>query len=91
MNEQPPSSEDLFDFPCDHVFKAMGPNSDFFAHAVHRAVGEVLPVSQDAIKTRPSAKGNYISVSVVVRVHNFDQVTRIYAALRRIDDLKYLL
>ncbi|HDR46790.1 MAG TPA: DUF493 domain-containing protein [Geoalkalibacter subterraneus] len=91
MNDRHPKSEELFDFPCDHVFKAVGPNTDLFVFEVNRAVNSVLPVSQDAVKVRPSGKGNYVSVSVVVRVHNFDQVTGVYDALRQIDDLKYLL
>ena len=83
--------EDLIDFPTDYVFKAMGPNSVTFIHRVQAAVGKTVPVATDAVKVRPSAKGNYVSVSVVVRLHHFNQVKEIYASLRAIDELKYLL
>ncbi|SDL50690.1 hypothetical protein SAMN05660860_00805 [Geoalkalibacter ferrihydriticus] len=90
MPEQP-RAEDLLNFPCDHLFKAMGPNSVIFIEKVRRAVAETVPIAEDAVKTRASTKGNYLSVTVRVHLENFDQLTRIYASLRKIDELKFLL
>ncbi len=92
MIVQPPS-EVLLQFPCDYIFKAFGPNDGDgnFAAAVKEAVETVLPVSLDAIRERPSSNGTYLCVSVVVRLHNIDQVHSIYTALQGISGLKYLL
>lgn len=91
--DRPSSLEELLEFPCDYQFKAMGPNDehgDFF-RAVHAAVTSVVPVPLDAVKARPSSKGTFQSVTVLVRAHNVDQIKAIYAALHRVPDLKYLL
>lgn len=85
--------EELLEFPCDYIFKAFGPNDPAarFAAAVRAAVGETVPVPLDALKARASGKGAYVCVSVVIRLHNFDQLKDIYAALQRVEGLKYLL
>lgn len=81
----------LLDFPCDYEFKAFGSADTAFAKAVKQAVGQVVPVVDDAIKTRASSGGKYQSISVCVRLHNSDQLKRIYAELKKVDGLKYLL
>jgi uncharacterized protein len=83
--------EILLSFPCDHIFKAFGPDDEEFVQSVKKAVSTVLPVPLDAVKLRSSAKGSYVCVSVVMRLHNADQLRRIYAELHRIEGLKYLL
>jgi len=88
-----PHPEELLEFPCDHLFKAFGPNDSggAFLQAVRDAVETVTPVALDAIKMNLSAGGTYLCVTVMVRLHNFAQLEAIYAALRRIEGLKYLL
>ncbi len=81
----------LFTFPCDHVFKAFGPDDEAFVRAVRDAVSTVVPLSLDAIRLRSSAKGKYVCVSAVVRLHNIDQMRRIYSEIQKIETLKYLL
>lgn len=85
--------QDLITFPCHFEFKAFGPNDDddkFFS-SVQNAVSSVVPVARQAMKTRPSSGGKYQCVSVVVPILNRQQLEAIYAAIRTIDDLKYLL
>lgn len=91
--ERHPHPEELFAFPCDHLFKAFGVNADdgAFQQAIRSAVNEVTPVSLDAVKLSESRGGNYVCVSVLVRLHNFQQLEAIYASLRRVEGLKYLL
>jgi len=91
--DQHPASEDLLEFPCDYLFKAFGPNDPegFFAEAVRSAVATVVPVSVDAVKMSRSANGTYLCVTVLIRLHNYPQLTAIYGALRHVDGLKYLL
>jgi len=81
----------LLDFPCDYVFKAFGSADAAFAEAVKQAVSQVMPVSADAMKSRDSSGGKYQAVSVCVRLHNSEQLKQIYAALKKVDGLKYLL
>lgn len=83
--------EMLIDFPCDHTFKAFGPNDGDFVVAVRRAVASVTPVSLDAMKARPSARGRHQAVSVLVRVHDLQQLQEIYTVLKAVPRLTYLL
>lgn len=91
--DEPSSLSELLEFPCDYQFKAFGPgeDDDGFVQSVRQAVSSVVPVSLDAVRTRPSSRGTYVCVTVVVRLYNIDQVRAIYASLRRIEGLKYLL
>lgn len=81
----------LIVFPCHYEFKAFGPGEAQFFERVRGAVASVVPVSRQAMKSRPSRGGNYQCVSVLVTLQNRAQLDGIYAALRQIDDLKYLL
>jgi putative lipoic acid-binding regulatory protein len=85
--------QELITFPCHFEFKAFGPNDsdEAFLSQVQSAVSSVVPVSRQAMKVRPSAAGKYQCVSVVVSLHNRPQLEAVYAALRTINDLKYLL
>ena len=83
--------KDLLEFPCHYQFKAMGFSGTEFKEAVIAAVDKHASVSVDAVRCRPSGKGTYQAVSVLVTLHNYDQLTSIYAELRKIDNLKMLL
>ncbi len=91
MDKNVPITEDLLDFPCHYQFKAMGLAGDRFRQAIVAAVEQHVVVAEDAIKCRLSGKGRYQSVSVLATLHDYDQLTAIYAALRQVDDLKMLL
>jgi len=88
-----PSLQELLEFPCDYQFKAFGGNEGEgdFAAEVYRAVNDVLPLPLDAMKSRASAQGNYLCVTVLTRVGSLEQIEAVYAALRRLDGLKFLL
>ncbi len=86
-----PNPEELFDFPCDHAFKAIGDVGEAFVEGVEKAVGRIVPVSQNAVKVRPSSKGNFQSVSVIVQLQNYQQLLDIYSELKKVPSLKYLL
>ncbi len=84
-------SEELFEFPCDHMFKAFGPNDEAFAAAVRTAVSEITPVALDAMKLKLSSGGAHQCVSVMVMVHSYSQMLAIYSALKQVPGLKFLL
>lgn len=79
------------EFPCDFSFKAFGPNSDDFGVRVRLAVATVVDVPLDAIRARPSSQGKYQCVTVLVRLHNREQLDAIYLALRQVEGLLYLV
>jgi putative lipoic acid-binding regulatory protein len=93
MMKRHPDPEQLMEFPCDHLFKAFGPHraDGRFEEEVRCAVSEVVPVSADALSVRVSSRETYACVTVKVRLENFAQLRDVYAALRRVADLKYLL
>ncbi len=84
-------TEGLLDFPCHYQFKAMGLAGDDFKHAIVAAVDKHVAVAEDAVRCRPSAQGTYQAVSVMVTLHNYEQLTNIYTEIRQVDDLKMLL
>lgn len=88
-----PSLDELLEFPCDHIFKTFGPADEEgnFVAAVLAAVGQVVPVSRDALRVRSSSQGAYVCVSVVLRVHNAGQLEAVYRALRQVPGTRYLL
>jgi len=90
MREQH-NPEGLLEFPCHYQFKAVGMAGDVFKDGVIAAISELVTVTEDAVRTRPSGKGKYQSVSVMVTLHNFEQLKNIYAGLKQIPGLKMLL
>ncbi len=83
--------EELLDFPCHYQFKAMGIAGEGFMRDIVAAVNKHVAVPEDAVRCRPSGKGTYQSVSVLVTLYNYEQLTAIYAELRQVVDLKMLL
>jgi putative lipoic acid-binding regulatory protein len=84
--------DELLSFPCLHEFKAFGPAADeAFRQAVLQAVSQVVPVGRDAVRTRLSSGGRYQCVTVSVHLQNSAQLQGVYAILRGIQGLCYLL
>ena len=84
--------EELLEFPCTFEFKAFGDAADEgFAETVRLAVSRVVPVGADALRIRLSSGGQYQCVTVLVRLETGAQLAGIYAILRGIEGLRYLL
>lgn len=83
--------EDLMEFPCHYQFKAIGKAGDIFLHDVVNAVSAHATVAKDAVRSQPSRAGTYQSVSVLLTVYSADQLTDIYAELKKVSGLKMLL
>ena len=84
-------SEDLLNFPCCYQFKALGVAGDNFRDGIVAAAKKFAVVADDAIECRPSNKGGYQAVSLSVTLVNYQQLTSIYAAMRKVAGLKLLL
>ena len=82
--------KDLLDFPCSFTFKVMG-------YAKPELPEKVLAVIQrhapgDYTPTiKPSAKGNYHSVSVNITATSIEQVETLYKELGEIDIVRMVL
>jgi hypothetical protein len=84
--------DELLSFPCTYEFKAFGETADEQFHgAVFQAVNRIVPIGENAIRTRASSGGRYQCLSVLVRLENGSQLEQIYAMLRTVEGLRYLL
>lgn len=88
---EPRGPQDLMEFPCHYQFKAVGNAGEEFVDAIVKAVGTHADVPADAVKTQPSGKGTYQSVSVLTTLHSYQQLTDIYAEMKKCPGLKMLL
>ena len=86
------SLEAVHTFPCWFTIKAIGINTDVFTVAVRDAVSIVmLDPNRLKIKARESSTGKHISMSLDVYVDNAGQVQQLYAQIKEIDALHYIL
>ncbi|MFO7576184.1 MAG: DUF493 domain-containing protein [Pelovirga sp.] len=83
--------EDLLEFPCHYQFKAIGKAGEVFRRDVVRAIARCAEVPADAVRWQDSRNGTYQSVSVVLTIYSYTQLTDIYAEMKQVADLKMLL
>jgi hypothetical protein len=77
------SDLELEAFPCFYTFKIFGRTTETFVGRVREIVGATLgAIPLDSIKVRESAKGRYLSVTLVVYVHSRSQLEQVYSDLR---------
>ncbi|EJL6260624.1 YbeD family protein [Vibrio cholerae] len=82
--------KDLLEFPCSFTYKVMG-------HAKPELPERVLEVIQRhapgdySLRVKPSAKGNYHSVSVTIHAISIEQVEILYKELGEIDIVRMVL
>lgn len=76
------SQDSAIDFPCQFPIKAMGQACEQLQLAVVEIVRRHAPeLHEDAIKTRPSANGNYLSITVTITAQSRAQLDAIYMEL----------
>jgi putative lipoic acid-binding regulatory protein len=81
MTEQTPQ-ESALEFPCDFPIKAMGHACDSLEITVVEIVRRHAPnLGEAAVKSRPSANGKYLSITVTVRATSKAQLDAIYMDL----------
>ncbi|NVJ51753.1 MAG: DUF493 family protein [Gammaproteobacteria bacterium] len=80
----------LWDFPCTIAFKAMAVNRVDIDIDIVTKVQEVVPGDYSP-NIKPSAKGNYVSISIHVHLETAQQVEALYRAVRAIPDVKMCL
>ena len=74
------SDEDtIMKFPCQFPIKVMGIASDDFDIIIIGIIKKhVSNLSEDAVKSRLSQKGNYVSVTVTIEAKSREQLDNIY-------------
>jgi putative lipoic acid-binding regulatory protein len=76
------SDESLITYPCDFPIKIMGGTQDAFAQTMVDLVRLYDPeFDASKMEMRPSAKGNYLSLTVTVRATSREQLDNLYRAL----------
>lgn len=76
------SDDTLFEFPCSFPIKIMGKDSSELHSAVHSIIEKhVNDITDDAFKSRKSAQGTYISITVTIIATSKQQLDNIYLDL----------
>ena len=74
--------DEIFNFPCDFPIKIMGRCDCELETLVVEIINKhVSNLTEGAVKTRPSGKGNFISVTVTVKAESREQLDNIYREL----------
>lgn len=87
MNE-----ETHLEFPCSFPIKVMGINSsDFKAEVVMIGRKHIPGLGEGAVRSRPSSKGKYLSVTITFTATSKPQIDSLYRALNAHPDVKFVL
>ncbi len=90
-SKQPESiNTELWDFPCTIAFKTMANNRPKIEMEILAIIQRVVPGDYSPT-LKPSAKGNYVSVTATVTFQNKDQVEALYREMRSHPDVKMCL
>jgi len=74
--------ESLIKYPCDFPIKVMGKSVDGYDAEITNIVLQFDPNFNVAtIEQRPSKNGNYLGLTVTVRVHSREQLDELYRTL----------
>jgi putative lipoic acid-binding regulatory protein len=80
--------ETLLEFPCEFPIKMMGRDVEGFrATAIALIESHTGTISEDAITTSASSKGNFVSVTVTITAESQEQLDNIYRELTSHDDI----
>lgn len=84
--------EEYHQFPGEYTFKIIGPNSHAWFAMVKQAAESVLGNIGDCLQTSASSSSQrYQSLSLCVHVADAAKVLEVYAALKKVPDVKMLL
>jgi len=77
-----PVTESLIEYPSDFPIKIMGPMHETFTAVIVDVVTQHDPEFHEGrLETRPSSKGNYLSLTATVRATSREQLDNLYRAL----------
>ena len=82
--------DELLDFPTVLNFKVMGVACDELTDLIIAELQKHTP-GDYTTKVTPSSKGNYLSVSIPVRVTSKEHIEKVYKTLNTIEQVRYVL
>ncbi|MFY2509422.1 DUF493 family protein [Vibrio pectenicida] len=82
--------KDLLEFPCSFTYKVMGYAKPELPEKVLEVIQRHAPGSYSP-SVKPSAKGNYNSVSITITATSIEQVEVLYKELGEIDIVRMVL
>ena len=75
-------TDEHFNFPCDFPIKIMGRCDCELETLVVEIVNKhISEPAENNVSSRPSGKGNFISVTVTIKAHSREQLDNIYLEL----------
>lgn len=88
VDQKPPKIE----FPCSYPIKVLGTSSAAFRHEVLQIIHRhAAPVPEQRVTETPSARGNYVSVTVVIEATGHEQLDAIFRELMEQHSVKIVL
>lgn len=91
-NGAPAQEPPRIEFPCDYPIKIMGDAVDGFEADVLEVVRRhVDSLPDNSVTRRPSAKGNYLALTVVIEATGLEQLERLFADLKSLAAVKLVL
>lgn len=85
-------NDSIMEFPCEFPIKAFGRQEGEFEALVLTIVNRHVPdLSEGAVVTRPSSKGNYIAVTVTFTATSKRQLDDLYRELTAHEDVLMVL
>lgn len=82
--------DELLEFPCVQNFKVMGLAQEDLPEKIIAVLQQIAPGNY-APKIKPSAKGNYHSVTISVTVTSKEHMEQVYNELGAIDIVRVVL
>lgn len=80
------------EFPCQYPIKVMGDASDVFHQEVLAVVQRHAPAtSAEHITAKPSAKGNYVALTIVIEATGVEQLQVLFADLKGLTAVRMVL
>ncbi len=91
MNAIPPE-QSLIEYPCHFPIKVMGVHVEGFAQAIVHVARQFDPdFDADTVEHRPSRGGNYLGLTITVRVTSREQLDELYRTLTTHPMVKFVL
>jgi len=82
------AEESLIEFPCQFAIKVMGKSSPEFEALVVRIVRQhVSDLGEGEVKMRPSSKGKFCSLTVMINAKSQQHLDDVYRALTAHDQV----
>ncbi|MFC0180988.1 DUF493 family protein YbeD [Thorsellia kenyensis] len=82
--------EHLLEFPCDFPFKIMSITDPSILEQTMQIVQKHVPGDYQPV-IKPSAKGNYQSISLMIHATKIEQIESLYYEFGKIEGVKLVL